>query len=175
MSDGATSTQGLLRQSLGSFQLQYNDYWETWKALDAKAQSTATIGGIFLAAAFALARQLPPSYSALGRWGLFVAIVLLVVATCVAVVALQVRRVTAPPIGENISKHVQDLLPALTDSEREERLDAFVLDQIRMWRQTNTDMQKVTSRKACWVSAAQWTLLAAIVVATGVSVLSVIN
>ncbi len=165
----------ILREAIMSFQEEYKDLYDTWKCLDSKAQATATIAGIFLAAAFALAREIPVTFVAYQTVLLATSIALLVITVCLSLIGLQIRRIYAPPIGENSQKLIRDLLPSLSESERDARLSAFLGDRYRLWEQANVDFKCKSSGKARWVASAQGFLLAAIAVATTVTLSAVIN
>ncbi len=165
----------ILREAILSFQEEYKDLYDTWKSVDSKAQATATIAGIFLAAAFALARDIPATFFMYQRVLLAVSIGLLVITVCLCLIGLQIRRIYAPPIGENSKKLIEDLLPNLTENEKSARLSAFLDDRYSLWEQVNSDFKAKFVGKTRWVVSAQGCLFAAIVVATTVTLLVVIN
>ena len=47
----------VLEQIIESFKDDYNDCWETWKHLDAKANGIVAISGVFLSGLFAFNRE----------------------------------------------------------------------------------------------------------------------
>jgi len=158
-----------------SFQEEYKDLYDTWKSIDGKAQATATIAGIFLAAAFAIARDVPATFLPYQRTILVVAIVLLVATVCLCLFGLQIRRISSAPIGENSKQLVEDLLPSLTKRDQGERMSRYIKDRFDMWHLANAEFKRKSARKALWVTLGQIGLVAAIAVATTVTVLSVIN
>ena len=175
MGAGESAQDRLLQHALVSFQEEYKDLNDTWKLIDSKAQSSGTIAGIFLAAAFALARQLPVGFSLWQRYLLCVGIVLLIAAVCFALAGLQIRRISPPPIGQNLRQLVDDLLPNLSEAERDARMTAFTSDQMLLWQESNGTMREKASGKALWVSLSQYSLFAAIMVVTVVTLASVLN
>ena len=161
--------------AIQSFSDEYKDLYDTWKSLDGKAQASATIAGIFLAAAFAIAKDIPAAFLPFQRILLAISIGLLVVTVCFCLVGLLVRRIYAPPIGENTKGLVEDLLPSLSPSKKGARLSRFIKDRFDLWDVANSDLKQKCSRKAIWVSIAQGTLLAAIAAATAVTIIAVVN
>ena len=158
-----------------SFQEEYKDLYDTWKSIDGKAQATATIAGIFLAAAFAIAREVPATFLPYQRTILVVAIVLLVATVCLCLFGLQIRRISSAPIGENSKQLVDDLLPSLTTRDQSERRQRFTKDTFDLWHLANEEFRKKSASKALWVTLGQVSLVAAIAIATTVTVLAVIN
>lgn len=175
MATGESAQDRILNHALSSFQEEYKDLTDTWKVIDGKAQATGTIAGVFLAAAFAFARDVPAGFGQGQRALLCVGIGMLVLTVCLALAGLQIRRVSAPPIGENLKQLVQDLLPNLTEIERDARLTAFIGDQIMLWEQCNQNVREKTTGKARWVTLSQYCLLAAIVVVTAVTLAAVMD
>jgi hypothetical protein len=62
MSELPTSFSDLPRLALENYREEYRDLSETWRSLDTKAQGLGAIAGIFLAALFAWAREMPPTF-----------------------------------------------------------------------------------------------------------------
>ena len=165
----------VLLDAIVSFQDEYKDLFDTWKSIDGKAQASATIAGVFLAAAFAVAKDIPLTFLPFQRALLAISIGLLVITICICLVGLLVRRIYPPAIGENSKDLVEDLLPSLTQSKRGARLSRFIRDRFDLWELVNSDFMKKCSDKAVWVTIGQLTLLAAIAAATTVTLIAVIN
>ena len=51
----------LHQKVLDPYQAEYKDLFDAWKNIETKAQGAATTSGIFLAAAFAFAREFDPT------------------------------------------------------------------------------------------------------------------
>lgn len=157
----------LSRIALETHRSEYAELSEIWRNLDTKAQGLGALAGIFLAAALAWARELPTDATAPVRAVVIGTIVLLVLTIVAAVFALQVRAVTASPLGPETEEMLQDILGKAKDGEQEQRLVAFNNDQIAAWKDTNDAVRGFNESKAQWVSFGQVTLLiAALIVAT---------
>lgn len=175
MPEQPTSFSDLSRLALESYREEYRDLSETWRSLDTKAQGLGAIAGIFLAALFAWARELPVTLGRCEHW-LVVGSILLLVGTILAVVlALRVRRVAAPPLGEETAQMVTDILRKQSADELGERLAAFYHDQITAWKDTNRDMRQHADSKASRIGFAQATVLLAGVFAAVLSILATLR
>lgn len=157
--------------ALDTYREEYRDLSDTWRNLDAKAQGIGAIAGIFLAALFAWARDIPASFGLTLRVLAVASIVLLVASIVVAVVALRVRRVAAPPLGDATGDMVRDILRKQRPEELGDRLVALCNDQIELWKATNADMAGVSEIKACRIGVAQGALVLAAVL---VSILAIV-
>jgi hypothetical protein len=175
MADRPEASTDLLRLALEGYREEYRDLSETWRNLDGKAQGSGAIAGIFLAAVFAWVRPLTAGAGTLERVVLCVSIVLLVASVVAAVLALQVRTVSAPPLGEETGDMIRDLLQPERAAELPERIPRLFQDQIRAWRDTNRDMAKQNLGKANRVRDSQVALLAAAGVVAALSVMAVLG
>jgi hypothetical protein len=90
MADANAIRLTLGEQLLASFQQEYDDAVETWRALEGKAQISITIGGVVLAAVFAFARDLK-GISSLEKLLLGSSVVLLVVAVLLGLLVSESR------------------------------------------------------------------------------------
>jgi hypothetical protein len=166
MADGQTSLADLGRIALETYREEYRELSDNWRNLDTKAQGLGAIAGIFLAAVFAWGRNLPADFGPVQRWMLVAAIVLLVVTIAFAVLALHVRMVAAPPLGDETANMVTDILQKHKVEEMPARLVAFYNDQIEPWKDTNEDTRRHCLSKAFRIQVGQVAvLLAAVIVA----------
>ena len=173
MTDRPEASSDLLRLALEGYREEYRDLSETWRNLDGKAQGSGAIAGIFLAAVFAWVRPLAAGAGTLERVLLCASIVLLVASVVAAVLALQVRTVSAPPLGEETGKMIDDLLRPENVGELPERIPRLFQDQIRAWRATNRETADANLGKADRVRDSQVALLAAAALVAVLSVLAV--
>lgn len=130
----ADEIRTLLReQLLTAFIDEYRDANDNWAVIDGKAQSTVTISGVFLAAAFAYAREIGTA-SMTERRLLACSVILLIAAVGVSLLALRLRRVSLPPFGTIVEQRVSDLLS--NDNLNEDLLHHFLNERIGQWRLT---------------------------------------
>lgn len=171
MSEGDSGYEPLTA-ALEAYREEHRDLNETWRHLDSKAQGTAAIAGIFLAAAFVFVREINAIKPSVWiRHGLVLAIGCLVTSVAMAVLALRIRQVSTAPLGAPVGELAEDLMTIADDAERAARMPAFLRDQARPWKEINDDIRAANENKAMYVSRAQGWLLAAISAVAGVTVL----
>jgi hypothetical protein len=175
MANQPSSVAELPWLALDTYREEYRDLSETWRSFDAKAQATGAIAGIFLAALFAWAREMPASLGTQLRVLVVASIVLLVASIIAAVLALQVRRVAAPPLGEAAAEMVRDILHKQRPEELPDRLVRLCNDQIGLWKATNRDMTTFSESKASRIGFAQGALLLAAVLVAILSIVVVLR
>lgn len=153
MTDWNEVRQSLRDNLLESFSDEYSNASETWKALEAKAQSTVTIGGIFLAAAFAYSRELT-AITCCGRVLLIMAIVLLLGSVAFCVAALRIQKIVDPPQGTFAAGAVLQL----TDPSKhldEETLQNFTRDRVTRWKESLESLIARNDEKASLIWTGQ--------------------
>jgi len=171
----ADTVQELMRCALESYREEYQELSDRWRNLDAKAQGVGAIAGVFLAAAFAWARDVPVGFGCCERLLLAVGVLLLVGVVLSAVLALRLRSVSGVPTGLEIAKMVEDIRGVIVTSEAEQRILAFCQDQTRLWKQANDDMRLMMPAKARWVQWGQWLLFVATVAFGVLSIIVVLR
>lgn len=164
----------LLGEAVNAYKAEYRDLSDTWRQIETKAQGSGSIAGIFVAAAFAWARDLPAQFMPWQRVVLCAGIGLLIVAVAFSLAGLRIRRVAPPPVGESIREMVKDLLRNMKENERKKRAMAFLNDQMTLWSNSNQEMLTANNGKANWVAVSQCALLAAIVCIAIVTLTAVI-
>jgi hypothetical protein len=175
MGDLPASVADLPRFTLETYREEYRDLSETWRNLDTKAQGLGAIAGIFLAALFTWARDMPATLGVGLRFLAVASIILLVVSIIAVVFALQVRRVAAPPFGEETADMVRDIVNKQRLEELADRLVGFCNDQITVWSDTNKDMSGKSKSKAAWIVFAQGALLLAAVLVAILAIVVVLR
>jgi hypothetical protein len=172
VTDFRNSAHRLASDALASYREEYRELSETWRHLESKAQGTVAIAGIFLAGVFAFVRALSESAGIWDKILLLAAVSLLVLSVLSAILALRVRQVAGPPVGDSLDALVKDLLGP--EGATQEDLVAFVRDQTGMWADANKDVHEHNQTKAGHLFRAQILLLIAILVVaflTGMAVL----
>lgn len=155
---------------------EYKDFTETWKLLDVKAQATATIAGIFIAATFAFVRNTALQVSGLEIFLLILALILLLLCIYWAIRSMVIREVMVPPTAEEVldeSKRILESKPA--NLELNERFVRLLSDSVDKWVKVNGDLKEKVHEKGNIVARAQWTLLFSIVAFTILTCVAVIN
>ncbi len=151
----------LEKMVLTSFKEEHSRVETRYRALDTKAQATAGIAGIFLAAIFAFIRSVN---TAMPFWefALVVAsLISLVLSISTAVLAMRIYRVTAPPQGIFV-RHVVD---QRVKRDWPEGADLPLLGlfnaQSSKWAMTIESLEEAVAHKALKVRISQWLLVLA--------------
>lgn len=138
-----------------------------YAALDAKAQGTATIGGVLLGSALAFVPQASFESvirSELGDFAVIAARLVLVTAglgIAFAVGAMQIRSVALPFRGDLLSKQTLDLLQLPDDATLLPFIERHYQAQIGRWRTTLAAFAHTLDRKARILRIAQGCVLTA--------------
>ncbi|MBE3037199.1 MAG: hypothetical protein IMZ62_00050 [Chloroflexi bacterium] len=146
---------------LQDFRQEYADAVETWRSLEAKGQVLVTVGGVFLAAAFAFARDLR-GLAFLEKTLLATALALLVAVVLLALSVFRVVPVKKPPLGSFSENGVFDLL-GRPDADLSAYVQRFAKDRATEWRDVIQSISSVNERKAAWVRRSQFCLVVAVV------------
>lgn len=162
-------TDALVGLALERAQFEYTECADNWKALDAKAQGTAALTGIFLAALLAFFGREVCSHNLdvhlkVTAVGLLVLLILSVVAS---VLALRIEEFDMPPSGRSTKADVDRLLRLDLDGDklRDERL-ALLKELTDIWLACNDKLDSCNERKGRWIQRAQLSLAAAAAVGT---------
>lgn len=160
--EGGEIRESLQKAVLESYRDEYKELSEAWRNLESKAQGSVAIAGIFIGGAFAYIREIGSEAGRLEKVFLGASIICLIISVTFAVLALTVRKVAAPPIGEYVDGLVQDLLRLENDDDLVHRLPRFTGDQIDSWREVTTDAKQRTRSKANCLSGSHVFLVLAI-------------
>lgn len=144
---------------------EHGELSETWKHLDSKAQSTATLAGVFIAAAFAFVRNTALNLDQTEKLLLCGSVVFLVASICTAVCAMKIRPVSMPLSGFNAEKTVDDIL-AQEETELPLRLQILLKETVHQWSTVNKELNNIVKAKGQCIEWSQTFLfVAAITVA----------
>lgn len=155
---------------------EYSDYSDTWKSLDVKAQATATIAGIFVAATFAFVRNLGVNMSCVEVFSLCLGIMFLCLSIGFAVRAMVICEVMVPPTGRNVLSESKQLLDSgSTEKELEERYVRMLFDATDSWTDSTEDLASKVLEKGTALARAQVCLLFSIIFFAVLTCVSIIN
>jgi hypothetical protein len=158
---------------LESHRAEYKELSENWRILDTKAQGATAISGIFLAAAFSIARDASGKMVLCEKVLLILAIASLVTSITLAVLALWVRSVSLPPIGEQFEDLVADL-PRADLTELPSRLPALVQDESRLWKEASKEVSLHNESKARLLRASVTALLVAAIIVSALTIWAIL-
>ncbi|MGA2332482.1 MAG: hypothetical protein ABSG75_12040 [Syntrophales bacterium] len=163
-----------------AFKDDYEDSLKIFAALDAKAQNTSTIAGIFIAALFAFLRENELKFFVenVGLIGVLIfvfAIVLLIATIVQCIVAMRIREFYLPLSTLDIPGMVR-CLKLLPDNELTcQKLDYYYNDIAKRWQTIQERLLDIIRGKGNKVSIAQIMLLSAIIIFAGLLIYLVIR
>ena len=175
MTDPSKLRESLNKTVLDSYRDEYKELNDTWKNLEGKAQGAVAIAGIFIAGAFAYTREIGPQGIRYEKIFLGASILCLIISVGLSILALKVRTVAAPPMGEHVDNLVQDLLQVDNDAELLERIPRFVADQVASWRVVSQEANESIKLKAKYLWGAHLCLAFAILTIALLSVLKLLG
>ena len=169
-----TAATAALKFAFDRVTSEYTELSDVWKQVDTKAQATATIAGIFMAAAFAFVRNAAFQLTSTEKVLLSALLVLLLASISVAVRAMLIREVPMPPEPEAVAKMVEELLTQ-PETEYEERHASLLADTVNAWIPVNRELRSTVTSKASGVAWAQGALLLAALVMAALIILTVLT
>ena len=155
---------------------EWNQVAQRFRDLDSKAQATATVSGVFIAAAFAFIEQLSiqKEWYVLGivSIGLF----LLASSVVLSVVAMKIRTHRGTPGGKYTLVLIEDVLRAAENGRDIGKLEVgFYVEHATQWQQGAHAIRESNKRKGRTIEVAQWLLVVAILIVAFVIIFSFLN
>jgi hypothetical protein len=132
---------------------EYADKQNTFAQIDTKAQTTASVAGVLIAAALAFvqADSVDRMVSAGGLKVVILfasAIVLLLLSTLFCLLAMRIRRLTAPLESKEIGRMIEEIFRLDASEFTDETVENFVRDQVNAWQKTLRSLGKTNADKA---------------------------
>lgn len=156
--------------ALDRVQYEHEQLSEQWRQLDSKAQSTATIGGIFMAGAFAFLQSSSVQLTVWQKVNFFLVIAALVLSIAFSVCSMLVESIPIPTASSKICEMLTDVFHKL-ESESGERYDGLLADIIDPWNVVNRSLLEKIAGKGGKIKVSQEALLAA---AAGLCILTLL-
>ncbi len=156
-----------------AYEFEYRDLVDSWRLLETKGQALASVSGIFIAGAFAFARDLAPGSSQGVKVALILAVGTLLLTTGFGVAALFVRAVQSPLGGKGTSELVDDLIAISTSEDFGSRYRNYLRDQARAWETTLVSFRTINQAKARFIAAGQANLVVASALVSSLVCLSI--
>ena len=150
----AISTSSLL----GHAKDEHDRLLDTWKQVDAKAQGTAAIAGLFLAAAFAFVRNSGLAITREETVLLGISLSALVGSIAFSIWVLLLRDASAPLSATQVASMVKDAL-RMPKEEIAERYDALLFDTLSAWEGVADSLRDQLDSKTRCLGWAQKALL----------------
>jgi hypothetical protein len=165
--EAAQTRVDLLDRTLSYCTEDYDLVSATYAALDAKAQATFGVSGVFVAGTVALLNSIR-ELSEMSLWTVVLVVLtygLLVSAIVASLVALKVREVATPMDSAAVASMTLDII-SLPDEELTAEVRAnWYRDQLREWKRVIERVEKINSTKARWLTTAQAMMIIAIICA----------
>lgn len=173
MNDFLSTKKDFHKFCVEAYGKEYSQLITNWRDIDLKAQGTIGIGGIFLAAVFALTRdQLVTSLTFNQKTLLCVSISLSTLAVFLAAIVLIARDIDSPPSVDKIKTNMID--PVLYNADElniDERNINFYNEICTLgWQNINSQLRSNIIKKAKILKIAQYIMLASIMTVTALSI-----
>lgn len=164
----------LFKFLMGRVQYEHDYYSESWTRLDDKAQATATIAGIFMAAAFAFLQSTTISLTRSEKVLLCLIVLDIVVCIICAILSMTVQNIASPTRAASSAQMVVDILKQ-APQELPERYDSLLADTIDPMIKVNYKLIDVVDKKRKRLVYGQVTLVAAAILIALLSGLVLFN
>lgn len=138
--------EDILEKVLESYSDEFKELSDTWKQLDQKAQGTTAIAGIFLAAVFAWARDVPSNLTPFELTILSLVVLLLAFSIGCALSSMRVRTATLRPFGRGTHDMADDCCGAIEDDPT--MAARFYRQLAKSWHEANEALARQVSDKA---------------------------
>lgn len=144
----------LLNFVLDRLRHERDELLDAWRQIDGKAQATASIAGVFMAAAFVFVQNSSLKLTRVEQWMLLVVVILLVVSIALATLAMLVKSSALPLTGHAAATMVADIL-RVNDKERESRHVGLLADAVNIWNPANSHLRDEIRRKSALLRSSQ--------------------
>ena len=183
MSDIYEIKKSLNEAAIAAYTAEYEALTDVWKGLETKAQGAITIAGIFIAAAFVFIRDLQMlNLSFSQKLLLAVAVACIVLSVIASILVLILQTVDSPPGGSLVYQMCQDVIlqkMGETVAERDSLIPDLSLmvfgDQISIWEKAIVSTTSVNKQKVFRLRAAQWLLVAAVMMIVWLTITIIIR
>ena len=157
----------LHRQVLDSYAVQFDRLERRFQSLDEKAQTTTLVGGIFLAVFFAFLGEIAAAHESATTSLVLISPALLLVSILAAIFSMKIPVPLEPPAGDDFRKLVYDAEDDFSPFSDSSDSNVRIYGKLCIgWSEAIESLVEATRAKVTWVLISQWTLAAAITVAT---------
>lgn len=162
VSDKTVAASDIFDAVLGSYGDSYKDLSETWRHIDSKAQSVLGASGILVGALVAFAKSGGSAH--LPAAAVMALMVLLGACVLLALMALWIRSVPAPPTGQELEGLARDLVGASVNGDVSARYLDYLRQRMKAWSDVVRKVSDANSSKAWCVLLSQCALAVAVLV-----------
>jgi hypothetical protein len=160
----------LLKLVLDTYREEYKDLLDAWGKIEAKVQGTVTIAGVFLAAAFALARDAATKMGTVDRLLLIASLSLLAACLVWCLRAVVVREVKEPPSGQKVQEYVALVVQAPWRAPPPSDVHRLFRDIAEIWEESVASLRVARERKAKRLRVAQVFLVLGLLLMSGLTI-----
>ena len=155
----------LYRYCLEESKKDWNNASQKFRDIDQKAQATATLAGVFIAAVFAVLQNTTVRSNSITLNMLIASIILFASSILSSLFAMKVRAFKAAPTGVYLAKLLKDISAAVLNGRSFTELEiGFYSEQIHKWHESTEELLRINYKKAKSAELAQWFLFIAILI-----------
>lgn len=152
----------MYKQVLGACEAEHSQLTGISQILDSKAQATAAIAGVFIAAVFAFVQDISGRIPSLYIAFLAPSLGLLLLSIFFAVLGMWLQRTIGRPTAEFVRQLILDLWKTDGPDAIGARAGGFYGDQVQEWLPALQRLRIIVRRKSRFVAASQLFLLLAL-------------
>jgi hypothetical protein len=145
----------------------YDDYYKSFTALDGKAQATAAVSGLVLAAIAAFAKDGRASVLVSSGYGSIVVVLGAPIAALTSVIiclfGARVTEVVVPFDSPEQIREAKNLTDLDCDEFSQEHVVNYYRARLEHWITALESIESVVKRKACWILGGQIAMIASLV------------
>lgn len=154
-----TQKAHLLQFALDAAIRHHAELWDAWKVVEAKAQTTLTVGGVLIAGVAAYVTQSVSPHTLCEKLSLSVLLLVLIVSTAMGVAAILVKDTSSPHLGQAALEEVDQLIAKSLPDTWLDSYERLVRDTTQRWVQSNEEVESALNVKAARLAWSQKGLL----------------
>jgi glucan phosphoethanolaminetransferase (alkaline phosphatase superfamily) len=173
-SGGPSIISNLREATLEAYLEEYKKLNETWRSIEAKAQGSIAVSGIFIAAALAFITTANLVLRCHEKILLFIGLSCLIISVILAIITSRTISIIAAPLGSFRAKHTIDLGKVQNEAEQQEYLPILFAEHVAEWKKVIAAVNAVNDRRAATLWLAQLFLILAILAVALLAILKLI-
>ena len=162
------------KAALDAYLEEYKQLKETWRSIEAKAQGSIAVAGIFIAGALAFLTKLETYLGRPDKVLLFAGLACLIASVILAILVLRTHVTTVPPLGTVVGQYALGMVNVQAAADLELHTAAFFNDVVSRWQNIISEVGKANEAKAKTLWWAQLFLILAIIAVAVLALLKLI-
>jgi hypothetical protein len=163
------------KAALDAYLEEYRQLKETWRSIEAKAQGSIAVAGIFIAGGLAFLTKLETSLGRADKLLLFIGLACLIGSVILAILALRTHVTTVPPLGNVVGEYALGMVHVQVEADLELHTAAYFTDVVGRWQNIINEVTKTNETKAQTLWYAQLFLIFAIIAVAGLTLFKLIR